>query len=323
VLVCDERAWVFAPTALYVQPEVQSDETPNAVSLAASDVERIVGSLLPIEASKPATGDAGHGVEIGHELIAAPRLEETQEALDQAPPVPFDIARQVRVFEAYLQYVELSLTGAAIQKRRIHIPKSIQKLGAGEDLEGRLQTTFDLIDKSGALSSKKLDAELNDIRNDLTRSLGKDHGRVVLKSAKPKLTQRLDELRRKLQKHQAQVAKDLQQQLDHSRDQLVEVYFPLAKAQPPDALIGQSLVGKPTDQEIRDWLARELAKVFPRPEEVLSKMLLEVRYKDVTFETLNRPDFMGSLERAYPNVNWHKPYAEFKAAGESAVVQSR
>jgi hypothetical protein len=33
-------------------------------------------------------------------------------------PVRFDIARQVRVFNAYLQYVELKLTGAAIQSWR-------------------------------------------------------------------------------------------------------------------------------------------------------------------------------------------------------------
>jgi hypothetical protein len=50
--------------------------------------------------------------------------------LKEAPPVRFDLARQVRVFEPYLQYVELSLTGAAIQRHRLAIPPSIQKLGA-------------------------------------------------------------------------------------------------------------------------------------------------------------------------------------------------
>ncbi|HWP40213.1 MAG TPA: hypothetical protein VNL70_04760, partial [Tepidisphaeraceae bacterium] len=33
LLVVDDRAWAFTPTALYVQPEVHSDETPNAVEL--------------------------------------------------------------------------------------------------------------------------------------------------------------------------------------------------------------------------------------------------------------------------------------------------
>jgi hypothetical protein len=46
--------------------------------------------------------------------------------LEEAPPVQFDIARQVRVFNAYLQYVELKLSGAAIQRHRLAIPASIQ-----------------------------------------------------------------------------------------------------------------------------------------------------------------------------------------------------
>ncbi len=52
----------------------------------------------------------------------------------EVPPVEFDIARQVRVFNAYLQYVEMKLSGAAIQRRRFAIPQSIQKLGGSKDL---------------------------------------------------------------------------------------------------------------------------------------------------------------------------------------------
>jgi hypothetical protein len=43
-----------------------------------------------------------------------------------------------------------------------------------------LRTTFDLIDKGGKFSSKSLEDALHEIRK-LTPSLGKDHGRVVLK----------------------------------------------------------------------------------------------------------------------------------------------
>jgi hypothetical protein len=57
------------------------------------------------------------------------------------------------VFNAYLQYVEIKLIGAAIQRHRLEIPSSIQKLGGAKDLEGRLRTTFDLTEKDGQLSS--------------------------------------------------------------------------------------------------------------------------------------------------------------------------
>ena len=38
--------------------------------------------------------------------------------------------------------------------------------------------------------------------------------------------------------------------------------------------------------------------------------------KDVTFETLNRQDFLDTLQEAFPRVNWEKPHEEFRAAGE-------
>jgi hypothetical protein len=39
-------------------------------------------------------------------------------------------------------------------------------------------------------------------------------------------------------------------------------------------------------------------------------------YKDVTFETLNKPDFLSLIQKAFPAVNWDKAYEEFRAAGE-------
>ena len=42
----------------------------------------------------------------------------------------------------------------------------------------------------------------------------------------------------------------------------------------------------------------------------------QVRFKDVTFETLNREDFLQSVKEAFPSVDWDKAYEEFRAAGE-------
>jgi hypothetical protein len=46
-------------------------------------------------------------------------------------------------------------------------------------------------------------------------------------------------------------------------------------------------------------------------------MTLEITYKEATFETLNRPEFLESIKKAYPVVNWDKAYSEFRAAGET------
>jgi hypothetical protein len=93
-------------------------------------------------------------------------------------------------------------------------------------------------------------------------------------------------------------------------------YLPLVVKNPPDALLGQLLRPRPTEDDGRRWLDAELERVFPKTEELIKKMQLDVRYKDVTFETLNREDFLQSVKEAFPSVDWDKAYEEFRAAGE-------
>lgn len=72
------------------------------------------------------------------------------------------------------------------------------------------------------------------------------------------------------------------------------------------------------DEEARAWLNGELDRVFPTAEALIQKMQLDIRYKDVTFETLNQDDFHDAIKNAFPHVNWDKAYSEFRAAGEKA-----
>lgn len=325
ILIVDKRGWIFTPVAHYLEDEPQSDETPNAIELSPAQVEAFAIRFSPVSRQEAieaaptpeiAAGLAEMPCELGVAPVQQEHFEKVMKAIQTAPPVKFDVVRQVRVFEPYLQYVEMSLTGAAIQKHRVRIPPDIQKLGASADLEGRLRTTFDLLEKSSSLSSKSLEDELNEIRASFTPSLGKNHGRVVLKNAKPRLEIRLKELREKLKGHQKTVKDELQNKLDESRTQVVEYYLPLALKNPPDAVIGQSLAVEVSEEHLKKWLNRRLQTVFPAAEELIRQMILDVSFKDVTFETLNRQDFLDSVKKAFPDVDWDKAYNEFRAAGE-------
>ncbi len=329
ILIVDDHGWVFTPTAHYLEAEPQSNETPNAVELSSHQVRELAIRLSPsakqeaIEAAESpaeAKAIALMPTELGVNVVAPSHMSKVKEAIATAPPVKFDVVRQVRVFEPYLQYVELSLTGAAVQRHRVRIPKELQNLGTSKDLEGKLKTTFDLIEKGSSMSSKALEDALNELRKNFTPSLGKDHGRVVLKSSKPHLAKRITDLRAKLEAHQKKVESELQAMLDESKKQVVDYYVPLAKANPPDALLGSLLNPSDDEESIRSWIEEVISKVFPSAKGLIHKMVLEERYKDVTFETLNRPDFLASVQQAFPRVNWNKAYNDFKAAGESRTT---
>jgi hypothetical protein len=324
LIIADSEGYSFTPTPLYLEAEPGS-EVRNALRLSQDQVAEALARLSPatkvVAVALSSTLEEKSrifnlAIEIGSTPVDDIHFNQVDNILKEVPPVRFDLARQVRVFEPYLQYVELSLSGAAIQRHRLAIPPNIQKLGAAKDLEGRLRTTFDLIEKSGRLSSKPLEDALNEIRKNFTPSLGKEHGRVVLKAAKSHLTERLEEFREKLEAHQTMVKADLQKHLDDSRKQIIDYYLPRVMETPPDALLGQLLSARPSEKEAREWLKSELERVFPNAESIIQKMMLEVRYKDVTFETLNRDDFLELVKKAFPNVDWEKAYNEFKAAGE-------
>jgi hypothetical protein len=327
-VIVDDVGFVFTPTALYLEAEPIGSVAPNAMRMSAEQRKEALARLSPgaktIAIAQAQTPQEKQLIEalpldMASNPITDEKYSEVGIELDEVPPVRFDLARQVRVFEPYLQYVELSLTGAAIQRHRLAIPPNIQKLGGSEDLERRLRTTFDLIEKGSKFSSKPLEDALNEIRKNFTPSLGKDHGRLVLKAAKPVLTSRLATFREKLKKHQEDVAAELQKHLDESRKQIVNYYVMRVVDAPPDALLGQTHTGKPTEEGARRWLDQELSRVFPKAASLIQEMKLEERFKDVTFETLNRPEFLESVKATFPSVDWDKAYNEFKAVGESVA----
>lgn len=326
LVVVDNEGYIFTPTALYLEAEPTDGAASNAVRMSGEQVSQALARLSPsaktIAIAQAKTPEAKQRIEaLTVDVVSAPitpeKLAEVTSSLETAPPVRFDLARQVRVFEPYLQYVELSLTGAAIQRHRMAIPEKIQNLGGSEELENRLRTTFELIEKGSKLSSKPLEDALNEIRKNFTPSLGKDHGRVVLKAAKPHLVDRLTAFRLKLEAHQKAVEGELQKHLDTSREQIVAYYLPRVMEAKPDAVRGQSLNGEVSEMAAERWLTGQLDRVFPSAESLIQEMKLEERYKDVTFETLNREDFLDSVKAAFPDVDWQKAYSEFKAAGQS------
>lgn len=326
LVIVDGEGYIFTPTALYLEADQRSTEAPNALRLSRDQVTEALARLSPAakaiaiaSAKTPAERERirEQAVEVKSTPVADVQFAAIQKKLIEAPPIQFDVARQVRVFEPYLQYVELRLTGAAIHRHRIAIPKVIQNLGADEGVQSRLKTTFDLIERESALSSKPIEDELNEMRKNFTPSLGKDHGRVLLKAQKPLFEKRLAELRAKLEKFQSDVRTKLQEKLDSSRNEIVKYYVPRVVANPPDAFAGQLLTEKPTEDDARRWLGVQLERVFPKAEQLIQKMELEQTYKDVTFETLNKPDFLSFIKDAFPAVDWDRAYEEYRAAGET------
>jgi hypothetical protein len=324
--VADDVGFSFTPTALYLEAEDQSSQMMNAMRLSPDQAREALARLSPAARAAavvlaPTAAEKQRISEIAVEVPTAPikaeAIEQVERKIKEAPLANFDVARQVRVYNARLQYVEIELKHAAIERRRIAIPASILAIGADSEGESRFKTTFDLIEKGSKLSSKPLSEKVARLRKDFTPSLGKTLGRAIMKSAKPRFEARLEKLGAELEEFQATVEAELQTQLDNSRRAIVGHYAPLAKKDPPDAVSG--IYGG----DVEAWLNNQLAGVFPNACDLVMKMTLDHYYKDVTFETLQEDEFLNAVREAFPSGDWDSAHDEYCAAGEAPPSASK
>jgi len=327
LIVIDDYGYVFTPTALLLEPENTSDSAPNAIRLSEDQVKMILSRLpseaKPIARRKSKSDEKQKRIlrqpkEIKSKKIEKEKYEEVKKNLDEVPPVKFDLERQVRVYNARICFVEIRLTGAAIHRHRLKIPKIIQSLGdPGEELLERLNTTFDLIRKDKTeLVSREIETSLNKIRKNITPSLGK-LGRVMLKKNKCLFERKIECLKEKLEDSRKKIETELKQEIDNSKRQVVDYYTKQVCNNPPETM--HAHFREPiTEEKAKMWLDHELGQAFPTASNLVEKMQLDVIYKDVTFEMLNNNEFFASIKKAFPFADWGKAYNDFTAARESS-----
>ena len=330
LIIVDGEGYIFTPTPLYLEAESNSDLARNAMRLLPGQVAEALARLSPKaravavdQASDSETKErlASLRDEVESLPITDDQLKQVDQRLKEVPPVPFDVARQVRVYLAYLQYVEVTLTGAAFHRRRVKIPRDLQELGVSPELEGRLETTFDLLGEDSDLrkSFKSLQQDLEEIKNTLAPPC-KGYGRVILKKDKELFSEELDKKRDTLKCLREKAAADLQADIAESRQAVIDYYLPrvIDMDDPPLKLRRvQSNPGKPTKKDARKWVDQVLEAEFPTVEKLTQEMKIEVRYKDVTLEDLECEDFLNRIKKAFPDMDWDRAHEEFMAAGES------
>jgi len=328
LIIVDGEGYAYTPNALLLEPDREGDGIRNALRLSGDQVSEALARLSPAakiiaiaraESSEEKTRIRNIPVEVCSNNINENRYSHIEKSLADAPPVSFDIARQVRVFEPYLQYVEISLTGASLQSNKIEIPKTISQTDSDDDLSKRLRTTFSLIADSSDISSQSIDRKLDAIRKNITPSLGKGHGRVVLRSGKQYLVEQLDALDNEIEDHRQKVKAKLDECLNSSKKEIVDHYLSSAMNNPHQSLRSQCGGKNPTEEKAKRWLLAELDKVFPKTDSLIRKIKLERVFKDVTYETLNQPEFIDKVKDAFSAVDWESLYEEYQAIGENGA----
>ncbi len=327
LVIIDGKGFSFTPTALFLESEQSASVGFNAIKLTAEQVAEASARLSPaaraIAVAACTDGDKKQALEsIKTEVDMRPVSKEVTgdigKSLKNIPPAKFDLSRQVRVYSTYIQYVEISMVGAALQRQKVALPKVFQSLGSEKsDLQERLKTSFTLIEKGDALSSKSLEDSVNKLREIYTRPLGKKHGRVMLKSNRQVFDEAVKRLKADLVAHAKKVEESLESHIEKSITSIANYFLPIIQEDPPKELEGALGLFAEDDEQVLKWIKRNLYGVFPAAHRITNKMEITVIYKDVTYENLNEKSFIVSVKEAFPDFDWEKVYQESLAVSQS------
>lgn len=311
ILVCDDIGYAFFTPPMLVETQDEQHVGPNALNMHPAQVLAVLHAMFP---TPPEPGQAP-SPQIGKDELSSAQMQQVKESLDANPPQKFDLARKVNVFNAFIEFVELRLTGLHIARHTVQLPRDLVLALRDDATAKRLLTTFKLVsdDSKVAKEAAEIDQRVRALRERYTRSLGDGLGSVILRSKRQEFTSEVQVIGDSIEKFQAKVVERLEKELTDSRKKLVEGLLPAVKKSTPPALQAQ-VSGKPTVEVLRRYLDDQLTRVFPSAQSLIGEMKLELVSKGVTYETLSSQEFQERVRAAFPYENWDKPFREFEAA---------
>lgn len=307
-LICDNNGWIFTPTPLLIETEKDDINQPNAIRLSPDQIKSIMHTVAKENG-------------IGNILFNDNKLDSIKKSLEINPPLSFDIARQVRVFNSAIEFVEIKLQGCEIQRHTVKIPPELLVGEIDRQTARRLKAGFKIIENNSKLSGHYLRRRVKYLRDRYTREIQR-YGRTLLKTKKEQFIDEIESIRYKIKEFQEEIKNKLKKEIEESKVRLINILTPIVNNNPPKELLGQIPNDKPTDKQIEMYLKSEMEKIFPSEEVIITEMSLVYITKGVTYETVRDEAFQKQVQKAYPLIEWKKLFEEFGAMGESEGMDS-
>lgn len=300
VVVTDETTVIYSPTPLLVEAGGRPGEKPNAIRLEAPilNAENADASLRELS--------------LDPNPISGADVRKTAEDLTANPPMKFDLARKVRVFNARIEFVEFELHRVFISRMTVKIPSDLIQLLRDPEVRERFRGSFQLIENDSQISTDPINKAKQGIVEKYLINL-KGHGTVIRREAKESFLAHIKQLESELQKYKKAVESHLQTAIDKNRDMLVSELLPGVVANPPDRW--RRLLGAyPRADEIERLLRAELKKKFGSAKDICGDMKVTAIFKGVTYESLSDPEFIKVATEAIPSLeNLHDEFDAAKA----------
>ena len=300
VIITDETTTIFSPTPLLVEAGGRPGERQNAIRLEASDTSS--------NGNEPESSLAQMNLEATP--ISQADVQRTIDDLKANPPVKFDLAQKVRVFNAQIEFVDFEVRGAALSRKTVPIPSDLMGFAKDPKVQKLLRSSFQLIEKDAELSGESVTKLRKAIAQRYLKVLP-NYGTVVLRRDKARLERAVKGLRWYIRGFARRQKESLQAAIDKNREVVVSTLLPSVIKSPPKRW--RWSLGNASDEgAIRNLLDAELARAFGSADDVFQDMKVSLIFKGVTYECLSDPEFIEVASKNIPHLKFL--HDEFDAA---------
>jgi hypothetical protein len=331
-VLADDDGFIFGLPPLMVEAPSKLNGCPNAVRVTPEQINALEVATRPPsrEASNQEKTDhlqaglpfavADNVTQIGQTYVSQAEVKQIEENLSNNPVQDFDLSRVVHVFTAHVQFVEFNIEGTNLENHTIKLPPELLAVVKDKKTRDRLSAAFKMVSEGSKISGNKIRQAANDIRRRFihTNSI---YGGVILKAKRSGLEAEIDKLKAEVEKHKNIVRDKFLKEAERSKKELVQAFWRAVKKSPPDNLLAQISGEKPSMDEAKAYLSAKLDQAFPDVESLCAGMQVIFVTKDVTWETLNSPNFVDWLSQQFSvNKEMKKPFEEYRAARQRLDV---
>ena len=221
-------------------------------------------------------------------------IKEVETHLQEHPPRDFKEEKQTEVYQGYVGFIEIHVTGASLSgATTLTIPKELTELGLETDLRNRLSERM-RIDFSGGvdLGARDVNRRVDAFREIFTRQMGPPLGRIYKKGDWPTMQTKWDEIEILVEAANEKIKRFMHLAVQKV---IMDAANDWAKAIDENPNVKKQV--SYTVDEIHELLLTQWDR-----KQRATRMKVQMFVKDLTWTTLNDQEVREKIEEAYPEL---------------------
>jgi hypothetical protein len=241
--------------------------------------------------------------EIGHEVLTVGEMEAVEGELADAPPQQFDLSRQVNVYNAHYQFVEIHLSNCNLSAFTIPISEQLLTIVDDLDVSRRLSARYKLVEPDSKIKKDLTGVtdSVKDLREEFTPSINQKIGRVIAKKRKAAFERQASHIQNWIANITTEIQVELKAEIEANCRKLAGVLVPIVIERKPRYLQNRLQGDFSNDSRISEVIVNALMPSDTIVKNLVEGMKLEFAYKDITYEMLNDEEFVSRIKSLNPD----------------------